>query len=71
MLICHCPPLGINDDPDDPAHVGWEGLREWVDRHRPRHVLHGHTHPVPGQVVERVGDTAVHWVQGAKVLRLG
>ena len=70
VLICHCPPAGINDDPDDPAHVGYEGLREWVTRHRPRHVLHGHVHPNPGRLVERVGETRVHWVQGAKVLRL-
>ena len=70
VLIAHCPPAGINDDPEDPAHVGFEGLRDWVDRHRPRHVLHGHVHPLPGRVVERVGDTKVHWVQGAKVIRL-
>ena len=70
VLICHCPPAGVNDDPDDPAHVGYDGLRDWVDRHRPRHLLHGHTHPTPGRLVERVGDTRVHWIQGAKVLRL-
>jgi uncharacterized protein len=70
VLICHCPPEGINDDPDDPAHVGYAGLRDWVERHHPRHLLHGHTHPSPGQLVERVGDTQVHWVSGAKVLRL-
>jgi Icc-related predicted phosphoesterase len=34
----HCPPLGVNDDPGDPAHVGFEGLRDWVSRHRPRHL---------------------------------
>ena len=35
VLIAHCPPAGVNDDPEDPAHVGYEGLRDWVDRHRP------------------------------------
>jgi uncharacterized protein len=70
VLICHCPPLGINDDPEDPAHIGFEGLRDWVDRHEPRHVLHGHTHPLPGQVVGRYGDTAVHYISGAKILDL-
>jgi Icc-related predicted phosphoesterase len=70
ILLCHCPPEGIDDDPDDPAHVGFAGLRDWVDRHHPRHLLHGHTHPTPGRLVERYGDTRVHWVQGAKVLRL-
>lgn len=31
VLVCHCPPRGINDDPDDPAHVGWR------KRAHPRH----------------------------------
>ena len=34
FLLCHCPPLGINDDPADPAHIGMEGLLHWVERHR-------------------------------------
>jgi Icc-related predicted phosphoesterase len=70
VLLCHCPPLGINDDEDDPAHVGFEGLRKWVDHYRPRHLLHGHTHPLPGQTVERYGDTQVHYVSGARFLEL-
>jgi Icc-related predicted phosphoesterase len=70
VLLCHCPPLGINDDPDDPAHVGFEGLRDWVDRHEPRHLLHGHTHPLPGRTVGRYRNTQVHYVSGAKVLDL-
>jgi Icc-related predicted phosphoesterase len=70
VLLCHCPPLGINDDPEDPAHIGFEGLRDWVDRHEPRHVLHGHTHPLPGRTVGRYGDTQVHYVSGAKILDL-
>jgi Icc-related predicted phosphoesterase len=70
VLLCHCPPLGINDDPDDPAHIGFEGLRDWVDEHHPRHLLHGHTHPLPGRAITRHGDTQVHWISGAKVLDL-
>jgi Icc-related predicted phosphoesterase len=70
VLICHCPPTGFNDDPDDPAHVGFDALRDWVDKYRPRHVLHGHVHPAPGEVIHRVGDTQVHYVQGAQVVRL-
>ena len=70
VLLCHCPPLGINDDPEDAAHIGFEGLRHWVDEHQPRHVLHGHTHPLPGRRVDRYGDTKIHWIWGAKVLDL-
>jgi Icc-related predicted phosphoesterase len=70
VLVAHCPPLGINDDPDDPAHVGWAGLRDWVERHEPRHLLHGHTHPVGGRVMMEFGPTQVHWISGARVLSL-
>ena len=70
VLLTHCPPFGINDDPGDPAHVGWKGLLEWVDHHRPRHLLHGHTHQVAGLAASRYGDTRVHWISGARVLQL-
>ncbi len=70
VLLCHCPPLGVNDDPEDPAHIGFEGLLDWVDRHQPRHLLHGHTHPLGGRVVTRHGPTLVHWISGARVLSL-
>jgi Icc-related predicted phosphoesterase len=70
VLVSHCPPLGINDDPEDPAHVGFEGLREWVDKYHPRHLLHGHTHPMPGHIATRYGDTEVHFVSGAQIISL-
>jgi uncharacterized protein len=70
VLLCHCPPYGVNDDAGDPAHVGFRGLRDWVRRHVPRHLLHGHTHPSPTRVMTRLGETAVHWVSGAAVLEL-
>ena len=50
--------------------LAFEALREWVDRHRPRYVLHGHTHPLPGRTLTRYGDTKVHWISGARVLDL-
>jgi uncharacterized protein len=70
VLLTHCPPRGVNDDPHDPAHIGFDGLRDWVDKHRPRHLLHGHVHPLAGRVMTRVGDTQVHYVSGARILQL-
>jgi uncharacterized protein len=70
VLICHCPPFGVNDDPDDPAHIGFVALREWVLEHRPRVLLHGHTHPNPAALVDRLGDTRVVYVNGARVVDL-
>lgn len=70
VLLAHCPPRGINDDPEDPAHVGFDGLRSWVEHHQPRHLLHGHVHPIAGHVIEQFGPTRVHFVSGARVLQL-
>jgi uncharacterized protein len=70
VLVCHCPPEGVNDDPSDPAHIGFAALRAWVDEHRPRWLLHGHVHPTPGSLVERVGTTRVIYVNGIRLLDL-
>jgi uncharacterized protein len=70
VLLCHCPPRGINDDPDDPAHVGFQALRAWVLRHEPAYVLHGHTTPDPRTRVHRLGRTQVIWVRGARTIEL-
>jgi uncharacterized protein len=70
VLIAHSPPLGVNDEPDDPAHVGFEALREWVEHHRPRYVLHAHTTPDPRTRVRRLGASEIVWVRGAMTLEL-
>ena len=70
VLVCHCPPRGVNDDPDDPAHIGFEALRDWVTSTGPRWLLHGHVHPMPGRLVDRVGDTRVVFVSGIRLLEL-
>ena len=70
VLICHCPPAGLNDEPDDAAHVGYQALRDWVERHEPLYVLHGHTTPDPRSRVTRFGRTEVVWVRGMRVVEL-
>ncbi|HEY7619339.1 MAG TPA: hypothetical protein VH834_06165, partial [Solirubrobacteraceae bacterium] len=64
----HSPPFGINDEPDDPAHVGLVGLREYIEREHPAMLLHGHTYPpLP---VERFGETQVRHVRGHRFVTL-
>jgi uncharacterized protein len=70
VLLCHCPPFGVNDDPEDPAHVGFRALRDWVLEHRPKLLLHGHTHPNPATMAARLGDTRVVYVNGARIVEL-
>ncbi len=68
VLLSHSPPFGINDEPDDPAHVGLVGLRDYVEREHPAMLLHGHTYPpLP---VERFGDTEVRHVRGHRFVTL-
>ena len=55
---------------DDPAHRGSVALREWVERHQPRWLLHGHTLPLPDRLVHRLGGTQVVHVRGAMTLEL-
>jgi Icc-related predicted phosphoesterase len=68
VLLAHSPPLGINDDPDDAAHVGLAGLREYLERERPAMMLHGHTYPA--LPVERWGDTEIRHVRGHRFVTL-
>jgi Icc-related predicted phosphoesterase len=68
ILLSHSPPFGINDEPDDPAHVGLVGLREYVEREQPAMLLHGHTYPpLP---VEQFGETQVRHVRGHRFVTL-
>jgi len=43
VLVTHAPPRGLGDG-EDPAHRGFEALREFVEKHRPGYLLHGHVH---------------------------
>jgi uncharacterized protein len=41
-----------------------------MDAHRPRLVLHGHTHPQPGHIARQVGATRIAYVNGARIVEL-
>lgn len=69
LLVTHCPPAGVNDDPAPAVHQGIAALDPIVRSTRPRYVLHGHTHPEPHEVVtEYPGspDTEVIYVYGSE-----
>jgi uncharacterized protein len=70
VLLAHAPPAGVNDEPDDRAHTGFDALRAWVERHRPRLLLHGHTTPDPRTRTTRLGTTDVVWVRGARLVEV-
>lgn len=70
IMLTHCPPFGVNDDPNDIAHTGYIGLRDYLERHQPRHLFHGHTYPTEETLVTMVGQTAIHYVFGHKLITL-
>ncbi len=43
VLVTHAPPFGIHDA-GDPCHVGFRSLLRFLDRFRPRYLMHGHVH---------------------------
>ncbi|MBI4433537.1 metallophosphoesterase [Candidatus Uhrbacteria bacterium] len=70
VLCVHCPPYGINDEPDDLAHQGFRALRMYCENQRPKYLLHGHTYPTEQQLVRRYQDTEIIYVFSDRVLEL-
>ena len=43
ILITHAPPAGVHDRTDR-CHQGFRAFRAFIDRFRPRYLIHGHIH---------------------------
>ena len=43
IVVTHAPPYGLGDG-EDPAHWGFEALRELLDKYHPQYLIHGHVH---------------------------
>lgn len=50
ILVTHSPPFGIHDA-SDPAHVGFKAFLRFMRLHRPRYLIHGHSHVYRRDVV--------------------
>jgi len=61
VFLSHSPPEGINDG-DDPAHVGFRALREYIDRNQPKYFFHGHTYPDESEEINEYQDTQIEYV---------
>ena len=71
-MITHAPPKGLGDR-EDPAHMGFEALRDLIDRWHPSYLLHGHVHlrydhSLPREQV--CGDTRIINVSDRFVLEI-
>jgi len=70
IMLTHCPPYGINDEPGEPAHEGFKALVEYLDRHHPTHLLHGHTYPTDATLQTSYNSTKIIYVSGDKVIEI-
>jgi Icc-related predicted phosphoesterase len=71
VLVTHAPPRGIHDKPDR-CHTGFKSFVTFMDRFRPRYLLHGHVHVYhPNEVTETVyKDTIVKNAYGYQVIEI-
>lgn len=61
IVVTHAPPAGLGDD-EDPAHWGFDALVSFLDKYRPKFLVHGHVHTSYNHQIPRVieyGDTKV------------
>ncbi|MBE6933506.1 MAG: metallophosphoesterase [Ruminococcaceae bacterium] len=43
LVVTHAPARDLGDS-SDPAHIGFEALRELLDQYQPAYLIHGHVH---------------------------
>lgn len=48
IVVTHAPPQGVGDS-EDFTHRGFASFLEFIDRYKPRYLLHGHVHLQYGQ----------------------
>ena len=69
VLLTHSPPRGVHDE-SDPAHQGFEALRDYVLRVQPTYLLHGHTYTSLGTQESLLGRTKIVHVYADQILEL-
>ena len=59
ILLAHNAPLGVHEIDDD-VHQGFRGLAEYVRRHSPQLLVHGHQHVSRETLVDRTRVVGVY-----------
>lgn len=70
IVITHAPPQGVGDA-DDRAHTGFRAFLPFLDKYKPKYLLHGHVHMNYGANSKReqaYGETTVINVSGRYTL---
>lgn len=55
LVVTHAPAKGLGDS-DDPAHWGFQALRELLDKYHPKYLIHGHVHMSYGHNIPRTQE---------------
>lgn len=61
IMLTHAPPRGCGDA-EDLAHRGFEAFYPFIERFKPRYLIHGHVHMNYGRDlprVQKIGETTV------------
>lgn len=70
VMLVHCPPYGINDEPEELAHQGFKALREYIEQKKPGYLFHGHTYPTQEQLITKHHETQIIYVYESKIIDL-
>lgn len=70
VFLTHCPPYGINDEPEEVTHQGFVALRDYIERHRPVYLLHGHTYPTAENMIREFAGTRIEYIHAEVILDL-
>jgi Icc-related predicted phosphoesterase len=70
VMIAHCPPYGINDEPEELAHQGFKALREYIETKKPKYFFHGHTYPREEKLITKFCETQIIYVYGEKIVEI-
>lgn len=71
IVVTHAPPQGVGDGNDN-AHIGFECFLQFLDKYRPKYLLHGHVHMNYGTGSQRIhtyGSTEVINCSGRYLLQ--
>ncbi len=71
ILVTHAPPFGIHDA-EDVCHRGFKCFNKFIEKYKPRFLLHGHIHLYGSSKVwsTDAGDTKVINAYGYRILEL-
>ena len=63
ILVTHAPPLGMGDG-EDLCHKGFECFLQFMEKYRPRYLLHGHVH------LDDINAQRIYEYCGTKVINI-